>query len=589
MSALSDFFMKDTDIRNNITSFYDPIEMPGGWTFDHVKQIETNELYYRGKYKTGQYDSQGFRKFFYNIIKPSCDLAHKFVDLDVKDIQIIPLRDGDEMPVFFMQRRLRQYLLEHQFGKLLNEIAAAFPKEHVILKKVGTKFHFVNVENIRTDTTAQYLKDSDFVYEIHEMSKGEIQDKGYDAEELFNRYPTQQKFTIYECYHKNGKKWDRSIKADLFGRLHDSGFKSGTEALLGKNQVDFVGAICLDEDTVDRLPYRELKWEDVKGRWLAYTYPELLEDNQIATNEAENLERKGLMFTSLKLYQTRDDTIGGSNVLTNAENGDILKVNHEISPIPMEERNLAAFNSTRGRWDQNTERKTFSFDIARGENLPSRTPVGVANLSAAMVTSYFELKRQNFGLFIQDLVINDIIPDFRKDTAKEHTMMIAGSDEEISRLDSFIAESLVTEASNKYAMETGFSPLPEMKEAAKMKVTKQLKSKVNRYVKIMKDYFVNAKYIVEINVVGESFNLNKNNEALNFAMQMMNNNPQVLQNSVTRTLLFTMLESNGISPAKLRMLEAEAQQPQPEMQQGGSMAKSLPSQGGMGQSVETFA
>lgn len=581
--------MEDTNIRRNLKTFYDPIKMPGGWTFDHVKQIETNNLYYAGKYKSGQYDDQGFRKFFYNIVKPSCDIAYKFIDLNVKDIITSPKRAGDEWPVFFMQRRLKQYLEDVGFGKLLNEIGSQYPREHIVLKKVKGKFELVIIENLRMDTTAQYLHKGSYVYEIHKMSRGELEESGWDTKELFERYPNQQEFIVYECYEKEGKKWKRVIKSDLFIYSTQSGLQSGTEATINE-QHNYLPAIELDSDMLDKLPYRELKWEDMTGRWLAYTFPELLEDNQIATNEAENLERKGLMFTSLKLYQTRDETIGGSNILTGAQNGDILKVNQELTPVAMEERNLGAFNSTRQRWDTNTERKTFSFDVARGENLPSRTPVGVANLSASMVTSYFELKRQNFGLFIKDILINDIIPDFHKDTANEHVLAVAGSDEEIERLDAFLADKIVNEAANKRLMETGFAPSEMVKQEAKMKVTKQLKSKVNRYLKIMKDYYKNAKYILDVNVVGESFDLNKNNEGMNFAMQMMNNNPGVLQNPVFRTLFFDLLQKNGFSPAKLNMLSQQADEAaQMPLQPGGSMAKPGQATGGFGQMEQLVA
>ena len=56
----------EKEIRNNLFSFYQPVSMPGGWTFDHVDTLKFNHLYYYGKFSTGNRDSQGYYKFFDN-------------------------------------------------------------------------------------------------------------------------------------------------------------------------------------------------------------------------------------------------------------------------------------------------------------------------------------------------------------------------------------------------------------------------------------------------------------------------------------------------------------------------------------------
>ena len=67
------------DIRHNLSSFYQPVSMPGGWTFDHVETLKFNHLYYYGKYQTGNKDAQGYYKFFHNNTKPACDIATQIV------------------------------------------------------------------------------------------------------------------------------------------------------------------------------------------------------------------------------------------------------------------------------------------------------------------------------------------------------------------------------------------------------------------------------------------------------------------------------------------------------------------------------
>lgn len=560
----------DKDYRDNIRKYFEQVEMPGGYSFDTAETIKTIDLYYNSKYKTGKYDNRGFRKFFYNIVKPATDIATKFIDLDTKDIILVPEHSNDEMRVWLMQRRLKQWLKDNNFGDLLNDIAFNLPKYgHIVVKKTGRKWGLVSLENLRTDPTARFLNDSSFVYEVNMMSASKIGSMNWNGnvKELLKRKHGQ--YIIYECYHKTEKGWNRIIKSDLYEKR---GTLESAESQIN-NESEFLPSIVLDKREVEVLPYRELKWEEVRGRWLGLGFVEYLEDNQIAINEAENLERKGLMFTSLKLYQTSDQNVGGSNVLTDAENGDILTVgqNDQVTPVAVEERNLPAFNNTRANWNSNTERKTFTTDITTGANLPSRTPLGVANLQASLATSYFELKRENFGIFIKNIVIYDILPDFKKDTQKEHNMTFLGSDQELDKLDKAIIEARVADASMKHAEKTGFFPSRVQTDDARERIQNQLNRRKNRYLSIPKGFYENANFIVDVLVTGEQIDVGVKSQVIQVALQILSSNPAILQSPTTKAVFLQLLALGGVSPVELNIF-AENEEPQ-ITQQGGSISQ----------------
>ena len=530
------------EIKDN---FFREIEMPGGWMFNHSETLKTIDLYLNSKFKSGTNDSRGFRKLFYNIVRPACDIATKFIDLDVANITLIPTRGTDEEKVWLLQRKLKQYLNDSGFAELLNEISEDYPKYgHVVIKKSNNKWSAVSLVNLRMDTTARTLEESPYVSELHVMSKSEMPKK-WNTEVLKNC--KEQFFNIFEEYDKTDTGWDRCIYANI---------KKDNKAIEAEinNQTDELEQYVLFEDSVKKLPYRELKWDEVKGRWLGMGFVEYLEDNQIATNEAENLERKGLFHKALQVWQTRDESIGNSNIFTDAENGDIIKVNQEITPVQKDNSDLAAFNSTRARWDKNSEQKTFSFDAARGDNLPSRTPLGVANLSVGMVASYFDFKREKYGIFIKRLLEEDVIPECLGSSNAEHVLMFSGSDDEIDRLDNLIVQAFTDEAVLKEAMKTGFFPSKDVREDLKERISKKIKSKKNRYLTIPEGFYKNAKYMVEIDITGESVNTSKQSEVYQMAMQTIATNPGILQNKTTRTIFFALLSGNGISPAKLNLL-----------------------------------
>jgi hypothetical protein len=434
------------------------------------------------------------------------------------------------------------------------------------------------------DNSVETLEDSHFVYEVHRMNRKEIQGMPWEAskvKELLER-GNETSYLVYECYDQqdDGKKWKMTIKADAYCTLDSGKYVHGTEAILNDDQ-EFLPAIELYSAEVEKLPYRELHYEKIPGRWLGLGFVEYLFDNQIRRNELVNLKAKGLLYSSLKIFQTRDETIG-RNILTEMQNGDILRVMSEITPIQNEERNLAAFNQEEQEWDKNKVEKTFTTDISRGENLPSRTPLGVANIQATMVSSYFELKRENYGIFIRNLMLNDIIPSFEKFAAKEHKLMFGGSDAEMEWIDNVVTRQLVEDDAVSYLEKTGFWPNKEEYDKAQEFHKTNLKKRRGRYFEIPANFYRNAKYMIDVVVTNEQVDTGALQTTLTTVMQILGSNPAVLQDPGLRSIMFKSMELSGVSPVDLKLLNEQIKNtpPQMPMEQGGSISpvQGVPSQ-----------
>lgn len=573
--------MDDSYNLDNIRRFYESLPMPGGYDFSHTETLKYVDLYYNSKFEKGPKDSRGFIKLFYQIIKPACDIATKFVDLDTKDIILYPEGDN-EFAVWVMQRELKQWLKEQQFGILLNEIAHNYPKYgHVVLKKSKSGWKNVVIGNLRMYPGADTLEDSPFVYEVVMMTAQQIKDMGWDAGAISTLLTKNEgEYLVYECYDYNldaGPKWKRTFKANL---LRDMQGRETAENQIN-DKTKYAPSLVLNEDYVEKLPYRELRWEKVPGRWLGFGFAEYLIPNQQSRNELVNIKRKGLYWTALKIYQTRDEGVG-RNLMTDAENGDIIKAGAEITPIANEERNLAVFNQEEQSWDMNSEKKTFTFDISRGGNLPSQTPLGVANLSAGMVSSYFDPKRENFGMFVKELLFEDVIPDFKNKKGAEHVFTFMGSDPEIDKLDQLLAEAEVFQAAYDYAASTGYFPTAETMFAQRDKITRSLKASKNRSLKLPDGLYNDARYFMDILLANESVDLAARQQAMQFFVQIVGTNPTVLQNPGTRAAIFKMMEMSGVSPIDLNIMNQQLSEnpPQMPMAPAGSLAKPMPAQAG---------
>lgn len=576
--------MEDKYTRANIANYYGLVEMPGGHTHSLVNTLKRIDSYYNGKFESGEWDEKGNKKLFFNITKPTCDIASKFTDIDTKDVILYATSPMSDWKIWLMQHDLKQWLKENNIGKLLNEINFDYPKYgHVFMKKVNKTWKKVNIQNMRFDPSSQSLETDTWIYEALLMTPRQIKEMKWNNQEGINQLLADKKakYLIYECYDYNlegGKKWKRTFKAGVWDYKKGDSYVRGTEALYN-TQNEWCSSIILHEDEVDKLPYRELKWEEVPGRRLGFGFAEYLFDNQIAENEAENLERKALYFKALQLWYTRDENIGGKNVFDGLSSGQFLLTPSEINTVPKDNSDLSAYNNTRNRWGGNTSSKTFSTDIARGENLPSRTPLGVANIQAGMLTSYFDGKKENYGLFLRPWFLEDVIPSFKESVAMEHKLTLLTTVDGASKFIQAKAREMVDQLVMEKIKQTGSVPSKQYVDMMAKSIELLIKSKKTFSTTIPANNYDDAKYVFDINLTGEQLDTQSAQTSMMTAMQLVGSNPVIIQNKGTRTMLFKGLEYSGVSPVDLNLIneEVEANPMSPEdMTQGGSISQTKP-------------
>jgi hypothetical protein len=562
-------------IQENIKRYHQKVSMPGGWTHSLPETLKMIDRFYYSKFRDGEFDSQGFYKFFVNIVKYPCEIAKKYIDLDTKDIIAIP-KPGHEFKSFLLIEDLKQWMKTNEFGEVINEIEDRLPKYgHAVLKIVKGEPEVLNIENLRLDPSVNELEDSDFVYEVHLMSRGEIEEQvGWDTTNLLKT--DDEVFLVYECYHKKGKKWEREYVADVWTcRNRDGSITRGIEEMIN-SESDFVPHHSLKKDMVSKLPYREHKFENVPGRWLGYGFVEYLEPNQISENEAENIERKGLALSSLNLLMTRDTTIGGSNILASAENGDILTVEDDLRRVPLEERNLAAMNATRARNATSIERKTFSTDIARGANLPSRTPIGVAQIQQDAVESFFSVKREELGMFLKELIEEDVLDTFKKKNHSSHIITIMGNEESAAKFDEYVSEMMLSKAIADHATKTGFYPNADQRAEAKQRIMAELSRNKNKFADLVDGFYDDVENTIDIVITDETMDTGARGQMINMMLQIVGTNPAILSNPTAKKMLMRLAALGGVNAQELGLDIEPAQPQQQQPQQAGSLSTPQP-------------
>lgn len=527
--------------------------------------IELIDYYFASRYVGGDYDSSGYKKAFYNIVINPTEIASKMIDLDTKDIRVVAEDGQSYYPAWFFGRELKIWMKDKKnhngqtFGQLLNQMVYTLPKYgHLIAKKAKDTVHIVPIQNMYCDDPeGKNFLTSDILIEEHKYTPDQLRKTGWrDVEGVIAKFTEDGLIKVFEIHYNTDKKNNYIIIPD----------KAQDDEYLYRGTVK-------REDL-----YKELKWEDIPGRVLGRGQVEKLFEAQIAKNYNEHLLRGGYRWTSKKLWQTRDDQVA-KNLITELEDGDVLTVNSEITPISMEERNLGAINLGDSKWDSLIARLSFSAEPMSGERPPAGTPLGTSILQTRMAGQFYDLKREELGMFIKDILTDWIIPEFKKQKKSVHKVMLGEFDEdELTR----IRELILTHKSNqdllKYVERN--KTIPSAKEMEMFKVISKEQISRQKDLEIPAKFYDHLKYKIDIVITNEQIDMASRMTTLQTILQIIGSNPTILQDPKTKKIFYKLLDLAGISPTDFRDDEQGMEQMVQNVtaERGGSIAR-VPSVG----------
>lgn len=552
-------------LNSNLKDFETLIKITDGYLFNTKDTINKIELYRASKFKSGDYDSQGDKKFFFNIITPMCGNATKFIDIDRKDVIIKPLDGEDErIKAMLYSTLLRQYMDRRNIGVLFNKCSDTLPwYGSFIVKKVGDKIKYVPLKNIKFDPAISnsddtYDLNSPWIVEEHIMSPSELREmKLWDqkvVERLINEsLKNNTPIKVYECYDY--------FKNEYLG-LPGDGYSKGV--IFTVNQ-DGREENVLYRSKLDKFPYKKVDFITIEGRGLGLGIAEQSFDGQIRWNEMANQKAKSMKISSKHIFQTRDVQIEG-NILTDVLDGDILKVRSEITPLVNEERNLQAYKMEEDNVMNITRAGSNAQDILMGEPLPSRTPFRLGVMQQQNATKFFDFIRQNIGMFWDEVFEEWIIPEFEKEANKEQILEVYDTDT-IDLLVERDVNTRINQAIVKYVISTGNFPTKEEVDLLKQQLTDEQKRKPTQFAELIKNYFKDFKKHLTIDISGEQKATAQEVETMTNFLQLLAQNPGIMQNPDLVKMLNGIASRVGISP----MTFSGQAQVQPTLGQAGGM------------------
>lgn len=528
------------------------IQVVPGFNFNQYETIKNNIFYHNSKFVTGEIDEDGDRKYFYNIVRNPCKVFTKAIDFDTKNIRLLTTESGDSLKTWFMERDLKYWMRDVQFGKVLNRIFKELPiYGSVVLKIIDGKPYFVDLRNFVVEQSADTLDDMTHIVEIHNFTVGKFrkvgkqmkwpQDKIDEAIEKFYQMEKTSHIRVYERY---GDYYNEDTEAYEYRRcfIADVGvdeFDQQSGLLIPRIGVELVS------EEWEGNPYWEFHVNKVSGRWLGVGVVEELTEPQIKQNEIANLQSKGAQYSALRIFQTRDRAVN-RNLLTDVRNGEILNVDSEITPVNMDDRNLAFFDHETQKWMNNRDELTFSYDAIQGERSPAGTPLGSTQISIGQTLSYFEGIQEEVAMDIKELIYEVIIPSFEKEMTQEHKLRLIGND-----LDQYIQmvknQMILSEIVRQITLGYSFPSKADM-DVYEASLTEEIKQGKEKILTVPKGYYKDIKYDVDIDITGESVDT-RVRYATRFALlQAATADPTLLSPEEKKALVRGMAEDGGINP-----------------------------------------
>ena len=512
--------------------------------------IDLIESYTNSRFRNNDYDASGWRKPFYNIVENPWLVAAKMIDLDTKNVQVIAEEGHSQHISHLFDKELKFYMKTKKFGKLLNEGTYNLPKYgHLAVKKVMEDIYNVYPGNLMYDPEADSILKSSFLIERHWYSPSELEKMPWDKAKIKE---------IVEEARKLEKK-----RLEVFERYSDDGFSVIGGSDIGKQKILAKGT--------QKPEYKEVKFEHIQGRALGRGQVERLFEPQIIQNESLGYLLKGLKWSSMHVFQSRDEQVK-KNFLSDVEDGEIMTANSEILPVAMEERNLGAFRYIDTLLAQSIQTRSFSQDIIRGDRPPSGTPLGTSQLQAMMASGFFDLKREDLGMFWKDVIEDWIIPDFKKKNRKAHQMHILkllGDDSGSEKYFNAILDHRTNIETMNQAQKGHIMSGAEI-EVAKAVMADSVR---NMDMNLMEGIYDDFKYKIDVVITGEQIDLSSKITTLQVLLQLLFSNPMALQDNVIKRTVFKLMDWAGINPDEIMDLNTPSiQNMGAPMQQGGSVS-----------------
>lgn len=569
----------ETDYINGTTT----ISKYVNWSM--YENIEKIDAYLNSKHISGEQDSQGRDKPFFNIVTASTNIWYRATDIDRKNIKIKATKSSDMLTSFIATVHLQDWMRRERFGTFLNEWGRTLAKYgSAVVKFVGKEGGLIPSVIAWNRLIVDPIDfDSNLKIEILELTEAQLyQMEGYDkeaVESLCNAKKARETLgkqnkdnrpdfiRLYEVHGNlplsllTGKEEDVDTYVD---QMHVISF------IEGKDKGDYED-FTLIKGREKKCPYMITHLIKEDGRTMGIGAVEHLFEAQWMMNHTVKSIKDQLDLASKLIFQTSDGNFVGQNALSAIETGDILvhAVNQPLTQLANSSHDITSLQNFGNMWKALSQEITSTPDSLMGNTAPSGTAWRQVEALQSEAHSLFELMTENKGLAIEDMMREFVIPHLK--TKMDTTDEIAATLDlyDLKKIDSKFVRNEATKITNEQIAQkvldfvegNGNPPTPEdqmlLQQVAEQGVQSVLNEQgTTRYFKpsnvdntTWKELLKDLEWDVEVDVTGEAKFNREDLATISNVLQTIAGNPMILENPNAKILFNKILEITGAMSA----------------------------------------
>ena len=571
-------------------------------TTDLYDDINKIYAYLNSKHVSGETDSQGRDKPFFNIVIAARNIYYRATDIDRKNIDVKPTKKTHEIPALIATAFIQNWMRKANFGAFLNDWGlelAGFNSAVVKFVENGGELHSMVVPWSRLICDQINFAQNPKI-EILELTEAElytrIKTHGYnkdmvealcdslEARTLTDGTPQDSKSNYIKLYEIHG---------NLPLSLLTGKDKDEDEYAQQMHVVSFVASKEKGEyDDFTLVSGREEKDPYMLTSLLPATDGSISLDGSVKNlfqaqwmlNHSVKSIKDQLDLASMLVFQTADPAFVGRNVLSAIQNGDILvhKENMPLTQMNNNSHDIASQQAFGNMWKSLSNEISGVSESMMGNVAPSGTAWRQVEALLNESHSLFELMTENKGLYLEQMMREYVIPFLKRRMMKSKEEISAIlSDHNITKIDSLYIPNKAIANYNQKAKDRVLN-IEEVDQYNPDEYEKPIKDELSRQgnqrfftpdelsEKTWGDIFKDLEWELEINVTGEATDKQTVLTTLSTALQAVAN-PNYANNPQAQFIISKILTATGeVTPLEIASLPKPQLAPQtPNASVGG--------------------
>lgn len=447
--------------RNNS----DQNDVVEGLSFDMYEHVREVEFLTSSHYMTGDFDENGDLKPFHDIITRILENQRASEEVDSADINITT-DDSDYYTRAMLISKFNQDWLAHEnIGQFLNDAIETRGKYGGLLVKVTETEDEIELEVVDWNSFAGDVQDLATGIRVinHFYTPSRLlevaQERGWDIDqckeaiELYAEADNDEDLRVQK--ETTGK---YVLVREVTGDLPETYLKEDGDEFVYSHQIHYLAgtefhdnegnslAKTLFSDELKQSPYYYLSYKKRGGtnKMMGIGMVERAKHGQVQNNRGAQQYKKALDFASTHVLQSASKNLKGKNVLTQMKSGSILKVDDgkPISGVDMSPQALAHLDRYMQAWQMQVDKATGTYGVATGDSsqLPSDMPYRLGAILDQNAQAPSDLRREEFGIFLNQIYTERIIPFFIKQVKKESVLKLKFNPEELMQMDRDVAQ-----------------------------------------------------------------------------------------------------------------------------------------------------